>query len=506
MRLYAKNDRCYAFVVFLLTFVIGTVVVGTVPSSAQEQAFRYESSIVAYEKKSTETPLPENCTMFVGSSTWRLWGDLLEKDFAEFNAVNRGFGGATIPDLLHVMHRIITPHKPARIVFFCGGNDIARGASSEETLKNFEKFLAQLWSESPQTEVFFVSGTRAPVRAMFQEQSVKFDDLVRELVGKTFRLHYIDTFPTIAGADGRGDEKYFLEDRLHMNREGQERWIPVITAALREANPPESTWQKTEWEPIFKGIDTATGQADSPRLMRVYAIRIDTKAEGIEFYSTPRANEDFADNVTETIRQTTPLFLEQHNLQVAINANFYSPFNVITVTTAGPSNLSGLAVSQGQLVSRNEKNRPAFLVFKDKRVAIVDVEDDSNPPAEVETAVAGNRVIVRGGTVLPQSDEAVHPRTAVGISNEGRYVYFVVIDGRQQKHSVGSTYVETGQWLVQFGAWEGLNLDGGGSTTMVVRSSEGKAKALNVPVGRGIPNTFRYNGNNLGVRAMSLPL
>ena len=272
------------------------------------------------------------------------------------------------------------------------------------------------------------------------------------------------------------------------------------------ADSAESSWQKADWIPIFQGIDAATGKADSPRLMRVYVIRIDTQAEGIEFYSTPRAEEGFVANVTETIRQTVPQFLETHNLQAAINANFYVPFNAGTTRTAGPSNLRGLAVSRGQIVSPNEKNCPVFLVFKDRRVEIVDVQNDSDPPGEVETAVAGHRILVHEGTVLSQSNEAVHPRTAVGISADGRYVYFVVIDGRQREYSDGATLAETGQWLVQFGAGSGLNLDGGGSTTMVVHSQdeEKKAKILNVPVGQGNPNTVRYNGNSLGVRALPL--
>jgi len=278
----------------------------------------------------------------------------------------------------------------------------------------------------------------------------------------------------------------------------------IVGGGNVKADTPESDWEKTDWAPIFLGVDMATGKADSPRLMRVYAIRIDTKAEGIEFLSTPQAEEGFADNVKETVRQTVPQFLEAHHLQVAVNANFYSPFNAETVRTSGPSNLIGLAVSQGQIVSKNEKNKPAFLVFKENRVEIVDVQDDSDPPADVETAVAGNRILVKEGTVVPQSDDAVHPRTAVGISKDGRYVYFVVIDGRQPEFSIGTSDFETGQWLVKFGAWNGMNLDGGGSTTMVVRSHEDKAKVLNVPVGQGKPHTLRYNGNNIGVRAMSL--
>jgi lysophospholipase L1-like esterase len=174
--------------------------------------------------------------MFVGSSTWRLWGDQLEKDFAEFRAVNRGFGGSTIPEILHVMHRIITPHKPMRILFFCGGNDIARGANSDETFDNFKTFLTKLWAESPHTDVFFVSVTGAPSRERFLEQTFRFNALVKEFAEQTSKLYYIDTFATLVGEDGKADEKYFLQDRLHLNREGQERWIPVITQALRDAN------------------------------------------------------------------------------------------------------------------------------------------------------------------------------------------------------------------------------------------------------------------------------
>ena len=224
-----KSAQPYTFVLCLLTSIVGAV-----PLAAQERDFPFEKDIVAYENKSSETSLPENCTMFVGSSTWRLWGDQLEKDFAEFRAVNRGFGGSTLPDVLHVMHRIITPHKPACIVFFCGGNDIARGAGGEETFENFKKFLTRLRTESPQTqEVFFVSVTVAPSREKVCEQTLKYNALVRELAQMTEGLYYIDTFATLVGEDGKAEDKYFQEDRLHLNRAGQKQWIPIITKALR---------------------------------------------------------------------------------------------------------------------------------------------------------------------------------------------------------------------------------------------------------------------------------
>ena len=273
------------------------------------------------------------------------------------------------------------------------------------------------------------------------------------------------------------------------------------------ADDSRTDWKKSGWTPLFRGIDRATGEAEQPRLMRVQVLRIDIKTEGVKFFSTPRAEDDFKFEATETIRETVPQFLEKHKLQAALNANFYGPFDETTIKTPGTSNLLGLAVSQGQIVSPNQKGSPVFLVFKDNRAEIADVRQDTiDPPADVETAVAGNRILVDQGSVVSQTDQAVHPRTAVGISQDGRYVYFLVIDGRQPNHSIGATYQETGQWLVLFGSWKGLNLDGGGSTTMAIQSEEGKAKVLNVPVGQGLPHTYRYNGNSIGVYAPSLVL
>ena len=255
-----KYHLCYIFVLVVLVFVVRVV-----SSVAQEQNFQYETEIAAYEKESAETPLPENCTMFIGSSTWRLWGNQLEKDFAEFRAVNRGFGGSTIPDILHVMHRIITPHKPARVVFFCGGNDIARGAGSEETFENFKTFLARLHAELPNTEIFFVSVTDAPIRERFSKQTLRYNALVKEFSEKTPKLHYIDTFATLVGEDGKADEKYFQQDRLHLNRDGEKRWIPVITDALRNRGDFQGT-EKTfpEGTGFAARFKADTGIADHP--------------------------------------------------------------------------------------------------------------------------------------------------------------------------------------------------------------------------------------------------
>ena len=64
-----------------------------------------------------------------------------------------------------------------------------------------------------------------------------------------------------------------------------------------------------------------------------------------------------------------------------------------------------------------------------------------------------------------------HPRTAVGISNDSTKIYFFTVDGRQPGYSVGMSLYEFSNYMLRWGVYQGINLDGGGSTTMVVRGT-----------------------------------
>lgn len=73
---------------------------------------------------------------------------------------------------------------------------------------------------------------------------------------------------------------------------------------------------------------------------------------------------------------------------------------------------------------------------------------------------------IREGTIS-RNAEARHPRSAVGISRDGRTLWLLVVDGRSDR-SVGMTLVELGDAMRALGAWDALNFDGGGSTTLVI--------------------------------------
>jgi hypothetical protein len=97
-----------------------------------------------------------------------------------------------------------------------------------------------------------------------------------------------------------------------------------------------------------------------------------------------------------------------------------------------------------------------------------------------QMAITGNRFLVHDGLIMVVDDREQHPRTAVGIDDDTGEVLILVIDGRQT-FSRGYTMVELANLMVDLGADEAINLDGGGSSTMVARKPSGRVGVVNTP-------------------------
>jgi hypothetical protein len=111
--------------------------------------------------------------------------------------------------------------------------------------------------------------------------------------------------------------------------------------------------------------------------------------------------------------------------------------------------------------------------------------------------VAGGKVYITSSTEHFRADIAVGaaPRTAVGLLPNGD-VLLVAVDGRQGGYSVGVTLGELASFLVKQGCRDAMNLDGGGSTTLVVegrlvnRPSDGRSRSVsNALLGFLLPAT-----------------
>lgn len=112
------------------------------------------------------------------------------------------------------------------------------------------------------------------------------------------------------------------------------------------------------------------------------------------------------------------------------------------------------------------------------------------------TAITGSTILLHRGRVTVTDNSELHPRTAVGIDPTHKWVFFLVVEGRQE-FSDGFTEVELARKLKALGCVSGLNLDGGGSTTLVAQHA-GDLRLINSPsdgsqrrVANGLTVTYR---------------
>ena len=239
----------------------------------------------------------------------------------------------------------------------------------------------------------------------------------------------------------------------------------------------------------------------SPRRMAINAIRVDTAHPGIRFHTTGRHSlwgqpmPDFPSRNVRTRRQATRDYLSTSrnagmNMVVAVNAAPWEPW-VSPFNHQYADNL-GLAVSNGVLVC-DGNGRPSLIV-RDNMTMEMRSTTAGSAIANVAQAVSGFEFVLFNGVINGINDTSnLNPRTALGLSGDRRYLYIFTIDGRRSGHSDGATQSDLGKWLRDFGAWWGINMDGGGSTTLFSHQN-GTNNLLNWPAG-----SERANGNNLGV-------
>ncbi len=267
----------------------------------------------------------------------------------------------------------------------------------------------------------------------------------------------------------------------------------------------------------FEGLVRET--ADGP--VRGWIARVDLADPRVGFVATAPAERRAEDPPgTESHLEPTDAWAERVGASLAVNGGFFARLDARPETPGGwtngqPVDIVGLTRSDGRTVSplrRPGEPEPALLV---------DEADGRSCPCRVRAALAtegdleGVEDAVAGlgprngqpGTLLVESGEnrgataqvapaARHPRTAAGVTRDGRTLVLLVVDGRRPGWSIGATLPELAALLIEAGAWDAVNLDGGGSTTMWRREPGGAGRVLNRPS----DGRVRPVANHLGVR------
>ena len=264
----------------------------------------------------------------------------------------------------------------------------------------------------------------------------------------------------------------------------------LLFAFLALTLPAQWQDKKFDWrdsKTVAPGVIRAEWKIKSPRPLRIFALRIDLKTPGLRFHITPKAEKygekmpDAPEYIIRTRRITTRDFFnslrkKKINVVAAVNATPWSPWKPPFNHTY--ADRMGFLVSDGEVVMPPDGKRPSLIVTRDGKVdlAVIKPQDDIS---HIVNAVSGFGFTLVNGKLLG-GNKGLAPRTGYGISADKRYLYIFVADGRQSKYSMGMTHREVGSFLQYLGADSGVNMDGGGSSSFIVRKGS-KGVILNKP-------------------------
>ena len=272
--------------------------------------------------------------------------------------------------------------------------------------------------------------------------------------------------------------------------DGLTGWCAVSYLNNLGTTAPSQLTQK-----IFSGVTYYRKESDSPRKMVAHVLAVDTRANGLKSLVTPPSHESGL-----ICSRKTSKFLEEFGLQFAVNGDGFTYLDQDTYDPAQycpnggePVKVNSYAASRGTVYSQKLGGRPIMYINKKNEVSFNEVA------GALFNAVSGDRMLVEKGKVVANLEsQSVEPRTAVGLNQNGRWMFLVVIDGRQTGYSEGATFPELANFLISLGAYTGMNLDGGGSSAMVIESVLGGPFVLNSPIEGNIPGNESAVSNHLG--------
>lgn len=237
----------------------------------------------------------------------------------------------------------------------------------------------------------------------------------------------------------------------------------------------------------------------------VHVVQIDLRDSRFRWGVTPadrsKGMEYVAHPVSDALRAPDAL--------IAINASYFLPFaggspagNDFYPHDGEPVDASGAVISGGRIVSPPETNLDirvnAMVCFRAARATIV---DGQRCPRGTRDGVAAGPVLLLNGVRRPflrydnQYALTPAPRSAIGVSADGGTAWIVAVDGRQAGTSEGMTLPELTGLFETLGAADALNLDGGGSTTLVAKCSGSAPIVLNKPIHTGVAGRERPVAN-----------
>lgn len=232
--------------------------------------------------------------------------------------------------------------------------------------------------------------------------------------------------------------------------------LVLATVACKHSSQANESSVQESRKSVTAGVEYISGTTDGPN--KYHAIKVDLTHPQVMVLSTRTGDR----------KKTVSKFAAQYDCTAAINADFFEYTNYST---------TGLAAGGGETWPGSQDNATwGYIgVGLDGRAEVSTPSEVKQREPWMYSVVGGNPLIVNNGVVSKPADCAPHfcdrhPRSAVGVSQDGKTFIMLAVDGRKTD-SKGMTTEQLGKLMASLGAYRAINLDGGGSTALFVKGS-----------------------------------
>ena len=226
------------------------------------------------------------------------------------------------------------------------------------------------------------------------------------------------------------------------------------------------------------------------RSQRIFVARVDLADPKIDVRVARGGADPDGDGPWQTVLQPLSQIAQREHFDVAINGDFFTAFKTADVEGAQSGFVAGKwasaigpAVTNGVLWAPAANARPVLVIDADKNARILLHKD---APADARQVIAGSDILLKDGQSALNNKSAFslnrHPRTAVGLADAGRTLVLVIVDGRDAPTAIGMNLSELSDLMASLHCTDALNLDGGGSSEMILRDAKsGQLSVMNKP-------------------------
>ena len=234
------------------------------------------------------------------------------------------------------------------------------------------------------------------------------------------------------------------------------------------------------------------------KAMRIYVVEVDLTVPGLTMkVSTPVDSEGKPKFDLEPLdKQILHFDKPQNAVWAAINADF---FDSNLRKTRGAMHQNGVVLNSSFQLAFS-----SFFAITDDNKAVV--YHNSEYAAKVQELnlpelVSGGVLLIKDGNIVEQTDVTIEPRTCIGVTSDGLHVKILLVEGRRFSFSNGMSFIENAKCLHALGAANAVSLDGGGSSTLLTRTTpdfvDNRFELINWPNDKG--GEIRAIGNGLMV-------